>query len=291
GYTAPKGSRTGFGSLLLARPDEEHGWLYAGRVGSGFSDELLRELRALIGRSGGASPTVHVRATDTDLRSARWFPPRFVVEVYSRGLGNQGLLRQPSLKAVRRDKSVDDLVDSDRPVPSSPSKRGAGNMAKVAAPMRLTSPDRVVYADAGITKRDVADYYAKVADRLLVEIGGRPLSVIRCPGGTDKSCFFQKHHTAGFELVDTVRLKEESGVRADYLVVNDVDALMELVQFNALEFHPWGAKADDPERADRIVFDLDPGPDVAWADVKSAARQIRDLLADVGLTSFLRASG
>jgi bifunctional non-homologous end joining protein LigD len=157
--------------------------------------------------------------------------------------------------------------------------------------MRLTHPERVVYPDAGITKREVAEYYGKVADKLLVEIGGRPLSIIRCPGGTGKACFFQKHHTAGLELVDTVRLKEETGNQANYLVVNDVDGLMELVQFNALEFHPWGAKADDPERADRLVFDLDPSEDVAWADVKSAARQVRDLLQDLSLTSYLRTSG
>jgi bifunctional non-homologous end joining protein LigD len=295
GYTAPKGSRSGFGALLLARPDAEHGWLYAGRVGSGFSDDLLAELGRLIGKSGGSKPSVHVRATDTDLRSARWFAPKFVVEVYSRGLGNQGLLRQPSLKAVRPDKKVGDLADSDHAASSRGTTRGVRKMATkketAVELVRLTHPDRIVYPDAGITKRDVADYYMAVADRLLAEIGGRPLSIIRCPGGSDKACFFQKHHTAGLDLVGTVRLKEESGNQANYLVVNDVDALMELVQFNALEFHPWGAKADVPERADRLVFDLDPGPDVSWPEIKAAARQVRGLLEELELNSFLRSTG
>ncbi|KUO99885.1 hypothetical protein AR276_23125 [Stenotrophomonas maltophilia] len=119
----------------------------------------------------------------------------------------------------------------------------------------------------------------------------RPLSIIRCPSGTAKPCFFQKHHTAGLALVDPVRLKEESGINAHYLVVRDAASLLELVQFNALEFHPWGSHAEAPDRADRVVFDLDPGPDVPFAEVKKAATDIRKLLAQLELESFLRVSG
>ncbi|MDQ3161044.1 MAG: non-homologous end-joining DNA ligase, partial [Pseudomonadota bacterium] len=108
GYTAPKGSRAGFGSLLLATPDEEHGWTYVGRVGTGFSDELMREVTKRLGTDGGKTPTAHVGTTDTDLSAATWFAPRFVVEVFFRGIGRQQLLRQPSLKAVRPDKVVGD---------------------------------------------------------------------------------------------------------------------------------------------------------------------------------------
>jgi bifunctional non-homologous end joining protein LigD len=126
---------------------------------------------------------------------------------------------------------------------------------------------------------------------LLPEIAGRPLSVVRCPQGIARACFFQKHLAAGMDRVGKVRLEEESGESADYLVVEDEASLLELVQFNALEFHPWGATARDPDRADRIVFDLDPGPDVAWTEVKRAARRIRDLLGEAGLVSFLRTSG
>jgi bifunctional non-homologous end joining protein LigD len=127
--------------------------------------------------------------------------------------------------------------------------------------------------------------------RLLPEIAGRPLSIIRCPAGAAKACFFQKHHTPGLELVRFVRLKEEGGHNANYLVVDDATGVMELVQFNALEFHPWGAHADDPDNADRVVFDLDPGPDVPFAEVKRSAVQVRDLLGQLGLQSFLRTTG
>lgn len=307
GYTAPKGSRTGFGSLLLAKPDAEHGWLYVGRVGTGFNDELIREVTKKLAKGGGKKPTAHVGTTDTDLRTATWFPPRFVVEVFFRGIGRQDLLRQPSLKAIREDKDVKDLADSDRAEKPSkaPSmakaakattaskkaaKRGKKSAAGTELP-KLSSPTKILFPDSRITKQDVWDYYLAVADHLLPEIAGRPLSIIRCPAGIERACFFQKHLTAGLERVDTVKLKEESGTNANYLVVEDLPGLMELVQFNALEFHPWGSHASEPDRADRVVFDLDPGEGVPFSEIKKAATDIRKLLEQLELESFLRVSG
>lgn len=306
GYTAPKGSRTGFGSLLLAKPDPEHGWRYVGRVGTGFNDELMREVTKKLAKGGGKKPTAHVGTTDTDLRTATWFPPRFVVEVFFRGIGRQDLLRQPSLKTIRPDKDVKDLADSDRA--EKPSK--APNMAKASKAAKtikgtakkgkkssaqdlpkLSSPTKILFPESRITKQDVWDYYLAVTDHLLPEIAGRPLSIIRCPAGIERPCFFQKHLTAGLERVDTVKLKEESGTNANYLVVEDLPGLMELVQFNALEFHPWGSHAEEPDRADRVVFDLDPGEGVPFAEIKKAATDIRKLLEQLELESFLRVSG
>lgn len=301
GYTAPKGSRSGFGSLLLARPDARHGWVYAGKVGSGFSDELIRSISKSLAK-GRAEASVHMPPHDTDLRSARWFEPAAVVEVFYRGTGGQGLLRQPSFKALRPDKRPSDLKDSDR---GPASRRGGGDASRRPAEQgsrkrkaavdpadfRLTSPTRVVFPDRGTTKQEVAAYYAAVMPWLLPEIVDRPLSVVRCTQGVGRPCFFQKHHTAGLDHVDAVKLKEEAGNHADYLVVRDAAAVMDLVQFNALEFHPWGALAEQPDRADRIVLDLDPGPGVAWPDVVAAARKIRKLLESLGLTSFVRTSG
>ncbi len=285
GYTRAQGSREGFGSLLLARADARLGWRYAGRVGSGFSDEQLRTLtKRLSGLPPLAEPAVHVDGFDTELRRATWVKPQFVVEVFYRGLGNQGLLRQPSLKGLRMDKSPADLAGAESTTASKSS------VERAEAP-KLSSPGRVVYPDRGTTKQQVADYYAAVMDWFLPEIIGRPLSVIRCPDGIAKACFFQKHLTAGVKLADTVAILEDSGKTADYLVVNDAASVMELVQFNALEFHPWGSTADNPDRANRIVFDLDPGPGVEWKEVKAAARKIHDLLESVSLKSFLRTSG
>ncbi|MBN6152874.1 ATP-dependent DNA ligase, partial [Xanthomonas sp. AmX2] len=192
-------------------------------------------------------------------------------------------LRQASLKAVRCDKDVADLGDSDRPapagkpaeVPALAPRKKTGSGENQRRPPKLSSPTKIIFPDIGATKQEVWDYYAAVMDHLLPEIAGRPLSIIRCPSGAEKPCFFQKHHTAGLELVKSVRLKEESGNNAYYLVVDDAAGLFELVQFNALEFHPWGSHADRPDSADRVVFDLDPGPDVPFAEVKKAATDIR----------------
>lgn len=319
GRTPPKGARKGLGSLLLARPDAHGGWVYAGRVGTGFSAPLLERLAARLPQ-GTAAESVRVPAHDTDLRAARWFAPALVVEAFYRGIGGNGLLRQASLKAVREDKKPADLFDSDRaparraaaskagrakagdsdaasPEPSrrsavtSKSKRSARAQPAALEDVRLTSPTRVVYPDIGATKHDVAAYYFAMADWLLPEIVGRPLSIVRCTQGAARPCFFQKHHTAGLDEVDSVALEEDSGQRADYLVVRDLRGLMNLVQFNALEFHPWGASAARPDRADRIVFDLDPGPGVAWSEVVAAARQLRSLLKSLELASFVRTSG
>ena len=181
----------------------------------------------------------------------------------------------------------------------SPANKRAGKKAGAATadgrddagPLRLTSPDRVVFPDDRITKRQVADYYDAMQEWLLPEIAGRPLSIIRCPQGVGRPCFFQKHHTAGLDAVDMVKLKEEAGNQAEYLVVRDARGLMELIQFNALEFHPWGSTAEDPERANRVVFDLDPGENVAWTEVVDAARKIRKLLDGLGIASYVRTSG
>ncbi|HSM11720.1 MAG TPA: DNA ligase D [Lysobacter sp.] len=295
GYTPAKGARTGFGALLLATPDAKHGWRYVGRVGSGFSDEQLRQLTTRIGSAGASRPSVHISdAQAREIRDALWFPPKFVVEVVIRGISGGGVLRQPSLKAVRLDKDVADLGDSDRDPPATAKPVARKPAMKRNAPaeaFRLTSPNKVVYESRHITKQDVADYYLAVMDWLLPEIAGRPLSVIRCPDGADKPCFFQKHHTPGLERVSLVRLKEEAGNNANYLVAYDAPAIMELVQLNALEFHPWGARADNPDVCDRIVFDLDPGSGVPWSEVKSAAVHVRGLLAQSGLQSYLRTTG
>ena len=297
GYTPPKGKRKGFGSLLLARPDAsaKGGWVYAGRVGTGFSDAQLHELGRTIAGKGSARPTVALSAVDPLLRDARWVKPAAVAEVYYRGIGNHKLLRQPSLKAMRTDKAVADLADSDRRPARRAKATARTGHRKAASPaatgIAISHPDRIVYPDDGITKLEVAEYYARVMAWFLPGVTGRPTSVIRCPEGTAKACFFQKHMIKGLKHVGSVRLKEESGTRDSYLCPRDAASVLELVQFGALEFHPWGSTANQADRADRVVFDLDPGDDVAWERVVAAARRVHRLLSRLGLESFLRTTG
>ncbi|WP_449446070.1 DNA ligase D [Thermomonas brevis] len=289
GYTAPKGSRVGIGALLLATP-EGRGWRYVGRLGTGFSDALLLQLARQLG-DGQREPTAHAEVADAELRRARWVRPKLVVEAAYRGIGGNGLLRQASLKALRSDKSASDLRESDRGPARAATRGNAMNSTNPTGEIVITHPERVVFPDDGIRKQEVADYYRAIAPWLLPEIAGRPLSVVRCPQGAGRPCFFQKHHGQGMRQVDSVRLREESGDHEEYLVVHDEAGLMELVQFNALEFHPWGAKADAPDLADRLVFDLDPGPDVPWKDVVAAARTVCARLKELHLESWLRTSG
>jgi DNA ligase D len=301
GYTPPKGSRSGFGSLLLARPDPQvkSGWIYVGRVGTGFSNEQLRRLSKTIADKGSTKPTVKLTAIDPLLRGARWVKPAAVAEVYYRGIGNKNLLRQPSLKTMRIDKTPADLADSDR-AGSKSSKKTAAAARNPSAPkppsagsagIEITHPDRVVFPDDGYTKQDVADYYASVMKWFLPGVVNRPTSVIRCPEGTAKACFFQKHMIQGLKHVGSAKLKEESGAQATYIYPLDADSVIELVQFGVLEFHPWGSTIEQPDLADRVVFDLDPGDNVAWPRVVAAARLMRKLLAQLGLDSFLRTTG
>lgn len=162
--------------------------------------------------------------------------------------------------------------------------------ATTASTPVITHPDRVVYADPPLTKQDVADYYMAVAEHILPGLVGRPLSVLRCPDGSDGTCFFQKHPGALGDGVKSRRLREKDG-SDDYLYIDDAEGLLQLVQMNVLEFHPWGARIDDPEHPECLVFDLDPAPGIAWSRLIEAAREVRKRLRAQGLQSFVRLSG
>jgi bifunctional non-homologous end joining protein LigD len=157
---------------------------------------------------------------------------------------------------------------------------------------RFTSPDRIVFPEAGITKQQVADYYRAVAAELLPKLIRRPLSVVRCPDGITGQCFFQKHHAGKLGAnVHAIPIREKDGGTEDYLYVDDIDGVIDLVQMNVLELHPWGARIDDVEHPDRLVFDLDPGEGVDWKVTTAAARDVRARLSAIGLESFVRLSG
>ncbi len=156
----------------------------------------------------------------------------------------------------------------------------------------LTNADRVLYPDQGLTKHDLAAYYDAIAPLMLPHVADRPLALVRCPEGTGKACFFQKHWARQLPAaVDTVDIREESGAWKPYAVVHDAAGLVSLVQHGVLEFHLWGVRADNVEAPDRIVFDLDPGPGLSWTRVQEGARAIRTILEEVGLDSWIKTTG
>jgi bifunctional non-homologous end joining protein LigD len=149
----------------------------------------------------------------------------------------------------------------------------------------------VLYPDAGITKRDVARYYAQVAPFMLPHVARRPLTLVRCPEGIAGACFYQKHPGRGSSpALHAVSIRESKGAR-DYVTVLDVAGLVSLVQLGALEIHAWGARAPDVEHPDLVTFDLDPDPGVAWSRTVAAARELRERLAQLGLQSFAKTTG
>jgi len=159
------------------------------------------------------------------------------------------------------------------------------------AKIKLTHPERVLYPDQGITKRDLALYYEQMADAILPHIEGRPLTLVRCPEGQQRECFYQRHaRNVPSESIRSIRVREK-GKAVRYLSVDSLPGLMALVQMGVLELHTWGSRAPRIERPDRMIFDLDPGPEVTWVQIDQGAARLRARLQDLGLGAFVKTTG
>lgn len=208
-----------------------------------------------------------------------------------------GLLRRASFQGLRSDKNPRDVrreTPETRPTGRHAiSTQGSANakMSNSVAGVKLTHPDKVLYPDAGVTKHDLAAYYEAVQAEILPGIIDRPLTIVRCPQGQDQKCFYQKHWTDSLpDAVGQVCVKEKRG-EEPYTVIHDLPGLIALVQMSVLELHPWSARIDRLERPDQLIFDLDPGEGVSWNDVKQAAVEVRNLLQECDLQSFVRTTG
>lgn len=272
GFTLLSSGGQGVGAILIAIPGSEGGKpVYAGKVGTGFSEaqrkELLTHLKA-----------IEVESLDLDnaetipSKGVHYVEPRLFARVKFLDWTLDGLVRQGRFQG---------MVE---PV-GAPTK-----IATRESTIKLTSPDRVVDPATGSTKKDVFDYYAGIAHRLLPHLANRPLPIIRCPDGIAKPCFFQKHFMKGLAgVVRTVEVDEDDN--EPYMLVDSVDAILALVQFGMIEAHPWGSSVPELDLPDRLIFDLDPGEDVEWPRVCEAARIVRDQFAGIGLRSFAKLSG
>jgi bifunctional non-homologous end joining protein LigD len=158
--------------------------------------------------------------------------------------------------------------------------------------VRLTSPERVLYPEQGITKREMAEYYVAVAPFMLPQVAGRPLTLIRCPGGRQKECFVQRRAGPGIpRAVRRVEVEDEEGEPVTFLAAGDLRAILSLVQLGVLEFHVWNARADRLDRPDRMMLDLDPDPELPFSATVEAALSLRARLAELGLESFVKTTG
>jgi bifunctional non-homologous end joining protein LigD len=160
---------------------------------------------------------------------------------------------------------------------------------RIVEGVRLSSPDKILYPEQGITKGQLADYYVAVADRILPHLAFRPVTMVRCPTGEGTKCFYQRH--AGSGVPEQLHEVTIPGFDEAYLYISDAPGLVAMVQMGVLEMHPWGVKVEAPDRADRIVFDLDPAEGLDFGAVIEAAREVRDRLKALGLASFVKTTG
>jgi len=318
GYTTSTASPRAIGALTVAV--RENGELrYAGRIGTGYTQKMAHDLfKRLVALRTERRPIK--LPPDERRKDVVWVEPKLVVDAEFAGVTHGGVLRQASLKGIREDKMAQEVVREvpvaeaaiARRKPARIAARAASKPAKkttqtTSAPatdsdkkrqerksaddnrLRLTHPDRVYWPDAGVTKKDLAEYYVSVWDWMKPHIVGRALSLVRAPEGIGGETFFQKHIASN---VKSSALRHVvPGKDHDVIAVETMDDLVALVQSAALEIHVRGSRLDSLETCDRIVFDLDPGEGVVWPQMISAARETRERLESQKLESFVKLSG
>ncbi len=267
-----------FSSLLLAQHEGDR-LVYKGNVGTGFNTDTLRELAAKFARIERKTAPAEVGRVES--RGVTWLAPKLVAEVAFSEFTADGNVRHGSFVALRGDKRAEEVM------PETPQEA-----PEPESEIKISNRDRVIFPESGQTKGELADYYAAIAPLMLPWAAGRPVSLVRCPQGRAKKCFFQKHDSGSFgPYVHHVPIVEKDGGAEDYLYVEDAAGILACVQMGTIEFHGWGSRVEDVEAPDRMVFDLDPDEGLDFADVRKAATDIRKRLSDLGLTSFPMLTG
>ncbi|MDQ0347487.1 DNA ligase D [Ancylobacter vacuolatus] len=287
GFTPSTSQKKAIGSLVLGVYDE--GKLVAvGRVGTGFSQSVARDLHARLSGINRARSPFASTLTAQERRGVTFVAPELVAEVEFRGWTGDQHLRHAAFRGLREDKPAREIV-REKPVEGeSMAPEGSAARSAARSKVKLTHPDRVYWPEEGITKQGLADYYAEVWRHILPFVVARPLALLRCPDGIASQCFFQKHSWRGMNKAIKVRADKDG---EELLFIEDLDGLIALVQSGALEIHPWGAPLADIERPDMLIFDLDPGEGVGWEGVVAGAREIRARLEAQGLAAFVKTSG
>ena len=296
--------------------------IYSGRVGTGYTRTVAKDLwKRLHPLEIAKPPFDEIPPVEARARDVRWLEPKTVIEAEVRGWASDNIVRQASFKGLREDKPPKEVVrelpaeEGTQKEPQRAAARSSTSVTKKSKPaakpkstsrsapgkgpaargssnegaVRFTHPDRVYWADVGVTKQDLADYYRSVWDLMAPHLVNVPLSLLRCPDGTEGQCFFQKHASAG--LNDALLRSVIDSKRRQVIAVEDLTGLLSLVQAGVLEVHVRGSTIDRLDLCTRIVFDIDPGPDIGWADIVRAAREVRDRLAAIDLESFVKLSG
>ena len=279
GWTKSSAKGRDFASLLLGLNSKD-GLVYAGKVGTGFTQAKMKELSSQFDKLARKTPPVDVPKAAA--REAEWVNPKLVAEIAFAEFTPDKVLRHASFIGLRGDKAAGDVMEEQAAV-----------VAKAAeVNVKVSNRDRLIFPDSMVTKGDLADYYAQVSAIMLPWAANRPISLVRCPQGRGKKCFFQKHDAGSFgDYVHHVDIREKDGTSKPYLYVEDADGLVACVQMGTIEFHGWASSVATLEKPDRMVFDLDPDEGLAFDVVKKAAEDLKNHLAELGLTSFAMLSG
>lgn len=281
GYTDPQGARTGIGALLLGAHDDQGVLRYAGNVGTGFNEATLRELKTkLDALTTGESPFPPGAVAG---RKHHWVKPKLVAEVSFAEWTSAGAVRHAVFQGLREDKP-----------PKAIGREKASHVEDVARPpggLKVTHGERIIDAQSGTTKLDLVRYYALVGDLMMEHLKGRPVSLVRAPGGVGGELFFQKHADVG--KLPGMRQMDQAldPGHPPMLEVGSAEGILSAAQWNVIEFHTQNATGKSYQTPDRMIFDLDPGEGVAWPAMQEAAQLMHAFLSELGLVSFLKTSG
>jgi bifunctional non-homologous end joining protein LigD len=309
GYTLSDKKTSGVSSLLLGVYEGDE-LIYAGRAGTGFTVRSMKELAEkfeVIKRKN--SPFKQAPAPKKN-ENITWLEPVLVAEVRFTQWTEDNLLRQASFKGLRTDKdpkdirreipdkeiSVDDMKQEDaekvQSPGTSPEKIKKGNESGlIIGGIKITSPDKVIFTDPEIRKLDVVRYYENVSERMMPYVGNRILSIVRCPRGISEPCFFKKHPGPDNKGIVTIPVLSGSGENKEYFYIGDILGIISEAQMGTLEFHTWGSRADNLEKPDMMVFDLDPDEGMDLERVRQGVKDIKSILDGLSLVSFLKTSG
>ncbi len=288
GYTDPQGSRTGIGSLLLGYHDDNGVLQYAGNVGSGFNEAALRDLKVKLDKLATDDSPFPPKAVAG--RRQHWVKPNLVAEVSFAEWTGSGSIRHAVFQGLRDDKPARtisrELATHIVEETAAPAPQG-----KLPASLKVSNPERVIDAQSGSTKIDLVRYYALVGSLMMAHLKGRPVSLVRAPGGVGKELFFQKHadvaRLPGMKQMDPAL---DLG-HPPMLEVGSVEGILSAAQWNVVEFHTQNAVGKSYETPNRMVFDLDPGEGVDWKAIQEAAQLMHAFLGELGLAAFLKTSG